>query len=161
VHTAEGLLDLHTRVHWSFAAVIRHAGGFAPEEHDRELAGFGYPSVRLQLHHAIGAEEYWLGVVRGAFRAEDDAHLYPTIDAIEAYRARIEASTAEYLAGASLAELNTPRTMRQWNGRERSLRPAHVVLRTQTHIHHHIGQVAAMVRLLGRPLPAGLDFPLD
>ena len=32
---------------------------------DQELEGFGYPSIRLQLHHVIGAEQYWVGVLRG------------------------------------------------------------------------------------------------
>jgi uncharacterized damage-inducible protein DinB len=56
-------------------------------------------------------------------------------------------------------ELNSPRTMKTWRD-EVSLRPAHVVLRTQTHIFQHQGQVTAMCRLLGRPL-SGIDFPID
>ena len=40
------------------------------------------------------------------------------------------------------------------------LAPAHVILRTQTHVFHHMGQLAAMCRLLGHPIPQGMDFPL-
>jgi uncharacterized damage-inducible protein DinB len=35
-----------------------------------------------------------------------------------------------------------------------------VLLRTITHLYHHIGQVSAMCRLLGKPIP-GSDFPPD
>jgi len=56
--------------------------------------------------------------------------------------------------------LNTRRKMATWGGKELELVPAHVILRTQTHIFQHQGQVAAMCRLLGRPIPTGLDFPL-
>jgi len=58
------------------------------------------------------------------------------------------------------AELNTPREMTTWGDERVLLVPAHVVLRTQTHVFQHAGQVAAMARLLGRPVPAGLDLPL-
>ena len=33
-----------------------------------------------------------------------------------------------------------------------------VLLRTQTHLFHHMGQVAAMCRLLDHPIPDGFDF---
>jgi hypothetical protein len=36
----------------------------------------------------------------------------------------------------------------------------HVILRTQTHLYRHQGQVVAMSRLMGRQ-KGGLDFPLD
>ncbi len=38
--------------------------------------------------------------------------------------------------------------------------PAHVILRTQTHLFHHMGQITAMCRLLGHPIPPGIDFPV-
>lgn len=160
-HTARALLDLHERCHQSLGKFIGHCAAWSQEEIDRELPGFGYPSVRLQIHHVIGAEEYWVGVIRGAFRAEDDAHEFPTIASLESYRQRIAASTADYLRAATVAELNTRRTMLTWTGREHAIVPAHVILRTQTHFFHHEGQIAAMARLIGRPVPPGFDFPLD
>ena len=161
MYTPEALLDLHARAHRSLRGIIRHCAELDAAAIDQELRGFGYPTVRLQLNHVIGAEEYWFGVLRGAFRAEEDAHLYPTIEAIECFRERVAAESVEYLRDTRTPDLNAARTMRTWGGRERSLIPAHVVLRTQTHIFHHQGQVSAMCRLLGEPVPAGLDFPLD
>jgi len=161
MHTPSALLDLHGRTHRSLQKLLAHCATLGPEDVNRELPGFGYPSVRLQLHHVIGAEEYWIGVLRGSYRAEDDEADFPDIDALEAYRRRIAESTQSYLRSADPAELNTAREMLTWPDRKRLLVPAHVVLRTQTHIYQHQGQVAAQCRLLGRPIPTGLDFPLD
>jgi uncharacterized damage-inducible protein DinB len=83
-----------------------------------------------------------------------------SVEALRAYRARVADATVAYLDAASYEECNTPRTMTTWGGKEVDLVPAHVLLRTQTHVFQHQGQIAAMCRLLGRPIPAGLDFPL-
>ncbi len=160
MYTSEAMLDLHTRVHQSFAKLLEHCAGFSEEELSRELDGFGYPTMRVQLHHMIGAEEYWVGVVRGLMLTEDREEDMGSMEAIRAYRERVAGITAEYLRGASSDELNTRRKMTTWGGHERELMPALVVLRTQTHIFDHKGQVAAMCRQLGRPIPQGLDFPL-
>ena len=126
---------------------------------NRSLEGFGYPTIRLQLHHEISAQEYWLSVLHGRMVAEETEHLYPTIESLEAYRTRVAGAIADYLRGASAAELNTARPMTTWGGGVKSLMPAHVILRTLTHLYHHQGQVVAMCRLLGKPT-SGLDFPL-
>jgi uncharacterized damage-inducible protein DinB len=117
-------------------------------------------TVRLQLHHAIGAEKYWIGVLEGSFDADDDAHLYPTIESLERYREETFAATEKYLRNASVEELNTARPVKTWTGEEPVLHPGHVVMRTITHIYHHQGQVAAMFRTLGSPSP-GFNYPIQ
>lgn len=123
------------------------------------MDGFGYPTVRLQLHHIIGAQKYWLGVIQGRIDADDDDPLYPTIESLEEYRRQIFDLTGQYLRGASEEELNSPRTMMTWQKVERILTPAHLILRTQMHIYHHQGQILAICRQLGKPA-SGLDFPI-
>jgi uncharacterized damage-inducible protein DinB len=154
------LLDIHNRAHWSLQKLLDHCAGFSADELARELAGFGYPAIRLQLHHVIGAEEYWVGVLRGLMLVDERPEDFASIDALRAYRERIAATTTAWLRATSDSELNTRRKMTTWGGHERELMPAHIILRTQTHIFQHQGQVAAMCRLLGRPIPPGLDFPL-
>lgn len=160
MHTTAALLDTHARAHRSFIKLLDHCAGFSPDQLSRQLDGFGYPNLRLQLHHMIGAEEYWVGVLRGLMLVDERPEDFASIDAIRAYRERVAATTAEYLNSASEAELNTRRKMTTWGGIEHELMPAHIILRTQVHIFQHQGQIAAMSRLLGRPIPAGLDFPL-
>jgi uncharacterized damage-inducible protein DinB len=159
LYTPDTLLDLHERTHRSLTALLAHCREFSGEEIDRELDGFGYPTVRLQLHHEIGAEKYWIGVLQGRIDADEDAPDYPTIASLEAYRERVFAMTETYLAAASAEELNTARPMMTWGNREKVLVPAHVLMRTMMHIYHHQGQVTAMCRLLGRPIN-GLDYPI-
>ena len=118
-----------------------------------------YATIRLQLHHVIGAEQYWLSVIHGRMDVDDDDSAYPTLAALSAFRERVAVATRAYIDGASTAELNTPRPMATWGGSERLLVPARVVMRTQTHVFQHQGQVVAMCRLLGSPA-SGMDFPI-
>jgi uncharacterized damage-inducible protein DinB len=159
MYTAEALADIHERTHRSLAKLLAHCDGLGAAAVDRPVEGFGYATVRLQLHHVIGAERYWLGVLEGRMDAEDDDAAFPTIASLAAFRERVAAATRAYLAGAAAPELNTPRPMVTWGGKRRVLVPAHVILRTQTHVYQHTGQVAAMCRLLGRPVE-GMEFPL-
>ena len=160
MYTSAALSDLHTRCHQSLVKLIDHCAGFSGDELAREVEGFGYPSIRLQLHHIIGAEQYWVGVLRGLMLVDELEEDYANIDALRAFHQRVAGITAEYINNADEPELNTPRKMTTWGGHERELVPARVILRTQVHIFDHKGQVAAMARLLGRPIPPGLDFPL-
>lgn len=160
MHTPEALLDLHERAHCNLKALLAHCRQLSRDEIDQEIVGFGYPTVRLQLHHEIGAEKYWIGVLQGRIDAEDDAPDYPSIESLEAYREQVFAASQAYLRYASVAELNTARPMMTWGDRERILTPAQVFLRTQTHLYHHQGQIVAMCRLLGKP-SGGFDFPIE
>ena len=159
MYTSDALLDIHERTHRSLAGCLAHCRSFAPEELNRELAGFGYPSIRLQLVHVIGAEQYWMEVIAGRIDVDDRDDRLPTIEALEAWRVEVAGRTAAYLRAATPHELDTPRLMTTWGPREQLLVPARVFLRTQTHIFQHQGQIVAQCRLLGRPA-SGLDFSL-
>jgi uncharacterized damage-inducible protein DinB len=159
VLTPEGLLDVHERAHRNLKGYLAHARTLDSEAIDREMPEFGDASIRLQLHHAIGAEKYWISVLEGRVDADEDAHLYPTIASLEGYRETTFAATQEYLRSASAEELNTPRAMMTDPGEEHVLYPGHVVMRTITHIYHHQGQIAVMFRLLGSPSP-GFNYPI-
>jgi uncharacterized damage-inducible protein DinB len=159
MYTSEALLDIHERAHRNLTALLAHCRGLELEEMHRALTGFGYPSVQLQLHHAIGAEKYWIGVLNGRVDADDDSPDYPTISSLEVYRESVFAASEAYLRDASAGELNTAHPMMTWGDKERVLTPAHVVMRTVTHLYHHQGQILAMCRLMGKPC-SGLDFPL-
>ena len=159
MHTPEALMDLRERGHRNVAALLAHCSQLPVETIDREMPGFGYPTIRLQLHHALGAERYWIGVLEGRIDADDDGPDYPTIESLESLREQVFATTHAYLRGSSQHELNTPQPMMTWGNAEHVLTPAHVFARTLVHYYHHMGQVSAMCRLLGRPCE-GLDFPL-
>ncbi|MCB9513927.1 MAG: DinB family protein [Candidatus Latescibacteria bacterium] len=160
MHTPDGLRDLHARTHRNLADLIAHCRGLEAGALDRVLEGFGDGTVRLQIHHAIDAEKYWVGVIHGRIEADEDASPYPDLDALEAFRQEVFAFTDGYLAGVSPDALNTARDMTTWGGKVHSLVPAQIVLRTATHIYHHMGQLAAMCRLLGHPVSQGVNYPI-
>ncbi|MHC5114826.1 MAG: DinB family protein [Planctomycetota bacterium] len=161
MYTSDALLDVHERCHRSLQQFIEHCRTLTDDEQTRELDGFGYPSVRLQLHHIVGGEKYWVSVVENRMDASEDDADMASIDAIESFRRRVAATTRAYLEGASDDELNTARPMDTWREKGRMLVPAHVIMRTQTHIYHHLGQVSAMCRTMGRTPPPGMDYPLQ
>lgn len=159
MYTSEALADIHERTHRSLAKLLAHCAALPQAEIDRELEGFGYRTIRLQIHHVLGAERYWLGVLQGRMDIDDDDQDHPTIAALASLRERVSAATRAYLDTATAAELNTPRPMTVWGGKEVVLAPARVIVRTQTHVYQHQGQVVAMCRLLGSPA-SGMDFPI-
>jgi uncharacterized damage-inducible protein DinB len=161
MHHTQALRDVHDRTHGSVVALLEHCRELTDDQLHREVAGFGYPSVQRQFHHALGAERYWLGVLQGRIDVDDDEASYPTVDALLELREQVAGMTRLYLRSTSNESLNLARTVTTWRGDEITVVPAFVVLRTQTHHYHHQGQIAAMCRRLGRPVPAGLDFALD
>ncbi len=161
MYTASALLDAHERAHRSLERLLRHCAPFSAEEMAREIPGFGYPNLLQQFDHLIGAEEYWIHVVRGTYEGGEEGGDHPTVPSLEAYRVEVARETEDYLRGASDAELNTARDMLTWQGKVRTLVPARVCMRTMMHVYQHQGQALAMCRLLGRPGPGNLDFPLD
>lgn len=160
MYTADALLDLHTRTHVSLQKLLDHCAAFSADELASELDGFGAGPIRMQLHHVIGAEAYWFGVLRGLMLTEERDADRESIEALRAYRERVAAVSVQYLRDTDDDVLNQPASMTTWGDRVVDLVPAHVVVRTQSHVFQHQGQIAAMARLLGRPIPPGLDFPL-
>jgi len=158
--TGESLIEFHKRAHQSLQKLLEHCSQFSTDELNRGLDGFGYPTIRLQLHHGISAEKYWLGVLQGRIDVDENDSDYPTTESLEAYRQQVFAATEDYLRSALVEELNTARPMMTWGNKEKVLIPAHVFIRTQTHLYQHQGQIAAMCRLLGKPTAPGMDYPI-
>ena len=159
MYTPAALLDIHTRTHRSFAALIAHARGFAAADIEREHPAFGGATLRLQIAHMIGGERYWVGVLAGAVDAEEREERLATLAELEAARVEVAAATQRSIGASTESALDTPREMAVWGGRTQVLSPAHVLLRVMTHVYHHQGQCAAICRVLGRPV-SGLDFPM-
>jgi uncharacterized damage-inducible protein DinB len=157
---ADDLLDVHRRTHAGLSRLLEHCGGFSREELRRELDGFGYPTLLLQFHHVLGAERYWIGVLEGLMLVDEPEEERDSVDSLRALRERVAEATRAYLLAGSESDLRARREVVTWGGKRTAVTPWHVLLRTQTHVFQHQGQVAAMCRLLGRPVPPGLDFPL-
>ena len=162
MYTAAILLDIHARAHESLRRLIGLCGTLTEGELRQPLSGFGFPTVLRQLQHTIGAELYWQTVLIRGYDTEATLPDLSHLAAIEAFRLQTAATTRNYLDGASVAELNTPRTMISDPGETRVLRPADVIVRVVTHVFNHQGQILAMCRTLGKPNETtDLDYSLD
>jgi uncharacterized damage-inducible protein DinB len=158
MYNSESLIELHRRAHQSLQKLLTHCRELSADEFNRRMEAFGDPTVQLQLFHIISAEKYWTGVLQGRMDVDNEID-YPTIDVLEPYRQEVFAITDRYLQGASVEELNSARRMITWGNNEKILIPAHIIIRTQVHIYHHLGKTLAMCRLLGKPGP-GMDYPI-
>src|ERR1051325_5623420 len=61
--TPDDLIETHRRTQQGTITLLDHCRQFSPEELQRELPGFGFPTVLLQFDHLIGAEDYWVRVL--------------------------------------------------------------------------------------------------
>jgi len=160
MYTSDVLIDIHERAHRNLIGLMEHCRSLTDEELNREISEYGDPTVRLQLHHGLTAERYWFGVLRGRILADDDNAAFPTVASLEALRRDVFDDAERYLRGASPEELSKPRAMKTWDGSERLLVPAHIVMRTAFHLYHHQGKILAMCRRMGKPTTTGFDYPL-
>jgi uncharacterized damage-inducible protein DinB len=156
----EFLLDFHTRAHRSLQGLLKHCHNLTEKELNQELEGFGFPTIQLQLDHIVGAEQYWIGVLKGSLDDFDDSLIFPSLESLETYRDEVFNATELFLTSTTTAELETVRPMMTWGKVEKNLSPLQVIIRTQTHIYQHQGQILAMCRLFGKPC-SGLDYPID
>ncbi|MGE0191538.1 MAG: DinB family protein [Planctomycetota bacterium] len=160
MHTAASLMDLQRRTHHSLKGVLDHARTAPSDVIHRTLEAIGPGTIAQKLQHVISAERYWIGVVNGEMLVDEADADAASVDALEAFRQRVAARTRSWLEGMSDEALATPTPFLQYGGREATFAPAYAVLRTQTHVFHHIGQVKVMLRAFGHPVPPGLDFPM-
>ena len=160
MYTTAALLDIHRRTHDSIQGVLDALGALPPEEMTKEVAGFSYPTLATQVHHYLGAERYWFSVLSGDLNLDDDADQHGTVEALRGMREQVAETTRAMVAGWSDEEASAPRTITKWNGETAEVVPAHVLLRTQTHVYQHHGEIASMLRQLGHRFPSMLDFPL-
>jgi uncharacterized damage-inducible protein DinB len=160
LYTRKALIDLHERSHVSLQKLLEHCRLLSTEDFCREIQGFGNPTVQIQLHHVIAAEKYWISVLEGRMDIDDDPTADFRVEHMIDYRAQVFQATVQYLRRATHEDLNTARTVTTWGHKERTVMPAHVLVRTQVHLYQHQGQILAMCRMFGKPV-TGLDFPLD
>lgn len=160
MYTTAGLLDIHERTHRSIQGVLDHLATLPEAELARSVEGFSYPTLVSLLHHVLGAERYWFGVLKEDILLDDDEAAHQTIDALRTLRKDVAATTAAFLRSCTDEELSNPRTITKWNGETAEVAPAHVLLRTQTHAYQHQGEIASFLRQLGHTFPPMLDFPL-
>lgn len=159
MYDVEGLKEICRRASLSFEKLLAHCKTLTPEEFNRKIDGFGSASVMLQLHHIIGAQKYWFSVLEGRIDVDEDPES-GTVDEMVAYYQSVRKAVEQHLQSTTSEALTTPRVMMTWGNVEKELVPVHIIFRTITHQYHHMGQIMAMCRIMGKPVEPGMDYPI-
>jgi uncharacterized damage-inducible protein DinB len=157
--TVEDLQRLYDYGYWANGKLLQVVAQLTPDEFTRSVGG-SYGSVQSTLVHALSAEWGWLGRCGGpergpALKPED----YPTVEPLVGTWARVEGDMREFLAKLTAdalgraVEFTTPR------GETRSIRIGETLQHAAIHGVHHRGQVALLLRVLGRT-PGNFDMLL-
>lgn len=151
--TKAGLIELHSVAHERLDLLLAHIATLPDELWHGPIPGFGHPSVCRQLVHTLECEEGWINDLQKIPFADWNAEDCSTMTALLACKERIRGKTRAYLVALTEEQLNTvlPEPQPGWAGEPRT--PAFILLHVITHMFHHKGQVAAMLRILGYPPP--------
>ena len=151
--TKEGVASLHAWTHERLDTVFEHVRVLTSAQFVQEIPGFGQANVRDQLAHILAAESGWIGRLRELKSENWELDNFPDLPALAAAKREVAAATQAYLQSVSEVQLNTTleKVSLDWVGPPRS--PAFVLQHICTHAFHHKGQIAAMCRMLGHPLP--------
>ncbi len=151
--TKSGIADLHAAMHERLDLLLVHVAAVPDELHHKPIPGFGHSSIWKQLVHILTCEEVWVHNLQDKAFVEWDTKDCRTMTAMLAAKARISKATRAYLNDLSEDRLNSTLAKRpsDWGGELRS--PAFILLHVITHGFHHKGQIVAMLRIVGHPVP--------
>lgn len=155
--TVKDLERLYDYGYWANGKLFQVIAQLTPDEFTQTVAG-SYGSVRNTLVHMLSAEWGWLdrcgGASRGpALKAED----YPTFNAVRGTWSRVERHVREFLATLNDADLARIVEFEMPRGQKRAKVLGHLLQHGANHGVHHRGQVALLLRALGRT-PGNVDL---
>ena len=155
--TVKDLKRVYDYGYWANKKLFQVLSQLTPEEFTRNVAG-SYGSVRNTLVHVLSAEWGWLdrcgGQKRGPALRPDD---YATVEALVETWTSVEEHIRKFLS--TLKDEDLTRTVEYTNprGEKRSGVLGALLQHGATHGVHHRGQVALLLRTLGRP-PGNFDL---
>jgi uncharacterized damage-inducible protein DinB len=144
---------------WANVRFLDALAGLSTEEYVRELGG-SFPTMEKTLLHVFGAEWVWLSRWKGSSpSAFPDAEALDSVAAVRERWDRLWTEQREYLATLDEATLRGDLSYARMSG-ERHSEPLHEQLRhVVNHGTYHRGQLAMMLRMLGR-VPPSTDLVL-
>jgi len=152
----ERLFDYNS---WANRKLIDAMSGLAPDQFTQNVAG-SYGSLRNTLVHMMSAEWGWIdrcgGPKRGPALKADD---YPTIESVTSRWREVESHFRGFLSTLTDADLDRAVEFTLPGINARALPIGALLQHAANHSAHHRGQIAILLRTLGRA-PGNVDLVL-
>jgi uncharacterized damage-inducible protein DinB len=152
VFTLDGVRRLHGWTHASLNLVLDHLSTIPTSDYEKELPGFGFPTLRAQAIHIFNCEGFWIHTLQGLRYLDRKPEERPTVADAKLLRQEVMEGTVAWLSNLTEQQLNSDKELHFTDGDVAVRTPALVVHHVLTHAFHHKGQIAAMCRLLGHPM---------
>ena len=144
---------------WANRKLLAVVSELTPEQFALIIGG-GHGSVRNTLVHALSAEWGWLERCGGHARgAKLRPHDYPNVESLIETLINVERWVRAFLATLRDEDLDRSVEFRNARGEVRSMALGELLQHAANHGVHHRGQVALLLRLLGR-MPGDFDMLL-
>jgi uncharacterized damage-inducible protein DinB len=155
--TVKDLRGLYDYGYWANRKLCGVASQLTPEQFAQSVAG-SYGSVRNTMVHILSAEWGWLdrcgGPPRGAALKADD---FPTLESVVDTWNRVEVHVREFLSTLRDEDLDRNIEFALGGAPTRSMPLGELMHHAAVHAVHHRGQVALLLRMLGRA-PGNFDI---
>ncbi len=151
--TLNGMRKFHGWTHASLTLLLDHLSTIPPADYEKELPGFGSPTVRQQVLHIFNCEAFWTHLLQGLPYRDRNPAACPTVTEARLLQQEVSRQTLSYLSTLTDGQLNAGTELRFPDGDVALRTPALVLHHVLTHAFHHKGQIVAMCRLLGHPAP--------
>jgi uncharacterized damage-inducible protein DinB len=153
VFTLDGVRKLHGWTHSSLNLVLDHLSTMSSNDYATPLSGFGFPTLREQAIHIFNCEGFWIHTLQGLRYADRTPEECPVVADVRLLQKEVSQSTHAYLLTLTNQQLNADAELHFSDGDIAVRTPALVLHHVLTHAFHHKGQIAAMCRALGHPMP--------
>lgn len=149
--TPADIIDLYRYNAWANDRIVASILPLSPDDFTRQLGG-SHPSIREAFAHLVSVEWVWLERWTGTspttapewLTSSDQSLLARTLSDVETRRETL-------LAGLSEAALQSACTFAYLSGTAGSQRLQDLLVHVVNHSSYHRGQLAAMLRQVGRP----------
>lgn len=151
--TVDGIRKFHHWTHASLTMLLDHVATIPAAAYEKQVTGFGSPTLRQQVLHIFNCEGFWIQVLQGSPYQDRDPAGFPTVADARLLQYEVRLQTLELLKAFSDQQLNSDTELRFPDGDVAVRTPALVLHHVLTHAFHHKGQIVTMCRLLGHPAP--------
>ena len=151
------LVILYDYGYWANGKLFDVIAGLTPEEFTRTVAG-GYESIRNTMVHVLSAEAGWLDRCGGPERGPRlDPSDYPTAESLMQAWKKVEQDVRGFLSRLTDEDLERKVEFSFEPSRTHSMLLGELMQHAAIHAVHHRGQVALLLRSLGRT-PGNFDL---